>query len=121
LDELVKTGVFRRADRVARPSGEFRKENHHLNKGLSVTTPAVITSDDKKAAPTKKYKSVPENWKTLPEHKFRQVISDLEAVLFDISVDGIRANSPDGRIPEAALNRWADHLRAALKALTGGY
>jgi hypothetical protein len=81
----------------------------------------VIASDNNKAEAPKKYKSVPENWKTLPEAKFRQVISDLEAVLFDISADGVRMNSPDGRIPESALNRWAEHLRAALKALTGGH
>ena len=98
-----------------------RKETHHLNTRLPVTTSAVIASDNNKAEAPKKYKSVPENWKTLPEAKFRQVISDLEAVLFDISADGVRMNSPDGRIPESALNRWAEHLRAALKALTGGH
>ncbi len=91
-----------------------------MNTGLPVTTLAAITSDNKNAAPTKRYKSVPESWKTLPEYKFRQVISNLESVLFDISADGVRVNSPEGTIPESALNRWAEHLRDALKALTGG-
>ena len=89
-----------------------------MNTGLPVTTSAVTIPDSNKAAAPKKYKTVPENWKTIPDAKFRQVISDLEAVLFDISADGVRMNSPDGRIPESALNRWAGHLRAALKALT---
>jgi hypothetical protein len=77
-------------------------------------------SDEKKAAVPKKYKSVPQAWTTLPEGKFRQVINHLESVLLEISTDGNNVNILDGRVSVTTLNRWADHLRSALKALTVG-
>jgi len=63
---------------------------------------------------------VPESWKALSETKFRKVISDLESVLFDISTDGIGINTPDGKISESTLKRWAERLRDALEALSKG-
>jgi hypothetical protein len=83
----------------------------------AVTT---VTSEKQKVASPKKYKTVPESWKALPEATFRQVISDLESVLFEISVDGVGVNTPDGRISAQTLNRWAEHLRKALAALSKG-
>ena len=87
---------------------------------LPATTLPMMTSDKKRAAPAKKYKTVPESWKALPENTFRQAISDLESVLFEISVDGVGINTPDGRISAATLNRWAEHLRNALASLSKG-
>ncbi|HEU4340466.1 MAG TPA: hypothetical protein VFU31_02730 [Candidatus Binatia bacterium] len=72
------------------------------------------------AAVPRKYKSVPQAWTTLPEGKFRQVINHLESVLLEISTDGSNVNILDGRVSATTLNRWADHLRSALKALTVG-
>ena len=91
-----------------------------MNTELSVTTPAMITSDKKKAQSPKKYKSVPESWKALSETTFRHAISDLESVLFEISADGVGINTPDGKISATTLNRWAEHLRNALEALSKG-
>lgn len=73
---------------------------------------------EKKSLASKQYKSVPQNWTALPESKFRQVINHLESVLFEISTDGSSVNIPESRVSPATLNRWADHLRAALKAVT---
>lgn len=70
------------------------------------------------ASPKKTYKSIPENWKALSEVNYQKVISDLESILFDISVDGVNLNSPDGRVSQHQLNRWADGLRAALQVLS---
>jgi hypothetical protein len=64
-------------------------------------------------------KTVPADWKTLPEKRFRQVITHIEAVLLDISTDGRVDTNPFDRtqiIP--TLNRWAEHLRMALRELT---
>jgi hypothetical protein len=92
----------------------------HLDTGLSVT-PEDIASDNKNAAaPKKRYKSVPESWKALPETKFRQLISTLESVLFEISADGVGINTPDGKISASTLNRWAERLRDALETLSKG-
>jgi hypothetical protein len=68
--------------------------------------------------PTRKYKSVPENYKVLSEIKYHKLISDLEAVLLDISTDGVGFNTPDGKISPSTLKRWADYLRDALETLT---
>jgi len=70
------------------------------------------------AAPKKSYKSVPENYKALSECKYHKVIADLEAVLLDISTDGIGLNTPDGKISAATLNSWAERLRDALETLS---
>jgi hypothetical protein len=64
------------------------------------------------------YKSVPQSWKALPESKFRQVIAHVEAVLFEISTDGSSVNILERNVNPQTLNRWADHLRQALKTLT---
>ena len=92
-----------------------------MNTGLPVTTSAMIATDNTRAAPPKRYKSVPESWKTLSETKFHQVISDLESVLLDISTDGVGMNTPDGKISTTTLNRWAEHLRDALEILSKGH
>jgi hypothetical protein len=89
-----------------------------LSTDLPATTVATVTSEEKKVTPPKKYKTVPESWKALSETTFRQVIADLESVLFEISVDGVGINTPDGRISAQTLNRWAEHLRKALAALS---
>lgn len=86
-----------------------------------MNTSLPVTSDNRITAPLRKrYKSVPESWKALSETKFRKVISDLESVLFDISTDGIGINTPDGKISESTLKRWAERLRDALEALSKG-
>ena len=89
-----------------------------MNTGLTVTTPLATTSCNKETAPPKKYKSVPENYKVLSETKYHKVISDLEAVLLDISTDGVGFNTLDGKISTSTLKSWADYLRDALETLT---
>jgi hypothetical protein len=91
-----------------------------LNTEVSATGLSIVTADGKKAAPPKKFKTVPESWKALSETTYRQTIANLESVLFEISVDGVGINTPDGRISAATLNRWAEHLRNALGALSKG-
>ncbi|HSE88683.1 MAG TPA: hypothetical protein VLJ79_20860 [Candidatus Binatia bacterium] len=88
-----------------------------MNTGLTVTTPLTTMSCDK-TTPTKKYKSVPENYKVLSETKYHKVIADLEAVLLDISTDGVGFNTLDGKISASTLKNWADYLRDALETLT---
>jgi hypothetical protein len=80
--------------------------------------PSDITEEE--PAVPKNYKSVPQSWKALPESKFRQVIAHVEAVLFEISTDGSSVNILEGNVNVQMLNRWADHLRQALKMLTLG-
>ena len=79
-----------------------------------------VTANQPSATPKLKYKSVPESYKALSETKFRRVVSDLEAVLLDISADGIGVNTPDGRISTETLNSWAEYLRDALETLSKG-
>jgi len=90
-----------------------------LNPELPVTT-GRIKVDSEKTGTSKKYKSVPANWKAISENNFRRVIADLEMVLFDISADGVGINTPDGKISASTLNRWAEHLRNALETLSKG-
>lgn len=79
------------------------------------------TFDTKDAAGSKpRYKSVPEHYKVLSENRYHKVIADLEAVLLDISTDGIGLNTPDGKISTETLNRWAENLRNALETLSKG-
>jgi hypothetical protein len=66
----------------------------------------------------KSYKSVPENYKALSQCKYHRVVADLEAVLLDISTDGVGLNTPDGRISSSTLNSWAERLRDALETLS---
>lgn len=85
-----------------------------FDKPLSATT-----SSCSQAAPAKKsYKSVPENYKVLSETKYHNVIADLEAILLDISTDGVGINTPDGKISASTLKSWAESLRNALETLS---
>ena len=90
-----------------------------LNTSVSITTPAAITSPYTQTAPAKKaYKSVPENYRVLSETKYHKVVADLEAILLDISTDGVGINTPDGRISTTTLQSWASSLRNALETLS---
>jgi hypothetical protein len=64
------------------------------------------------------YKSIPESYRALSSGKYDKIISDLESILLDISADGNGLNSPDGRISEFTLRRWAECLRNALETLS---
>jgi len=81
---------------------------------LSATTPS-----SQQIAPAKRvYKSVPEHYKVLTDSKYHKVVADLEAILLDISSDGVGINTPDGRISESTLQNWAESLRNALETLS---
>lgn len=85
--------------------------------------PAILssatTSVNQQNAPAKKiYKSVPENYKVLTDIKYHKVVADLEAILLDISTDGVGVNTPDGKISESTLKNWAGFLRNALETLS---
>ena len=85
--------------------------------------PAILssatTSINQQNAPAKKiYKSVPENYKILTDIKYHKVVADLEAILLDISTDGVGVNTPDGKISESTLKNWAGSLRNALETLS---
>ena len=85
--------------------------------------PAILssatTSVNQQNAPAKKiYKSVPENYKVLTDIKYHKVVADLEAILLDISTDGVGINTPDGKIRESTLKNWAESLRNALETLS---
>jgi len=80
---------------------------------------SATTSINQANSPVKKnYKSVPENYKVLSETKYHKVVADLEAILLDISTDGIGINTPDGKISESTLKGWAQSLRNALETLS---
>ena len=90
-----------------------------LNTSVSITTPAAITSPYTQTAPAKKpYKSVPENYRVLSDTKYHKVVAHLEAILLDISTDGVGINTPDGRISTTTLQSWASSLRNALETLS---
>jgi hypothetical protein len=77
---------------------------------------------NKNGAPAKKaYKSVPENWKALSEINYQRVISNLESILFEISVDGENLNAPDGKVGAERLKQWAEGLRDSLETLSKGH
>ncbi len=82
--------------------------------------PAARTAIDSQASsPAKRnYKSVPENYKVLSETKYHKVVADLEAILLDISTDGVAITTPDGKISESTLKSWAQSLRNALASLS---
>jgi hypothetical protein len=66
-----------------------------------------------------KFKNIPEDWKAIPAGRFRKIITDIEAVLLEISVDGkVTSNPFDWRPAIPTLEAWANHLRSALKELT---
>ena len=80
---------------------------------------ALTTSNGEASSPAKKnYKSVPETYKVLSETKYHKVVGALEAILLDISTDGVGINTPDGKISEATLKGWAESLRSALETLS---
>ena len=90
-----------------------------MNTAVAFITPLATTSCTKETAPSKKtYKSVPENYKVLSDTKYHKVVADLEAILLDISTDGIGINTPDGRISASTLKSWAESLRNALETLS---
>jgi hypothetical protein len=90
-----------------------------LNTPVPVTTPPAITAPYTQTAPAKKpFKSVPENYRVLSETKYHKIVADLEAILLDISTDGIGINTPDGRISTSTLKTWAESLRSALQTLS---
>ena len=71
------------------------------------------------SAPAKKaYKSVPENYRVLSDAKYHKIVADLEAILLDISTDGVGINTPDGKISPETLKQWAESLRNALETLS---
>jgi hypothetical protein len=62
---------------------------------------------------------VPEEWRAIPPGRFTKAIGHIEAVLLDITVDDtVTSNAFDWKPTLPTLQVWADHLRAALKALT---
>ena len=87
---------------------------------LALATPlSATTSVSQQNAPAKKaYKSVPEHYKVLTDSKYHKVVADLEAILLDISTDGIGINTLDGKISESTLKNWAESLRNALETLS---
>lgn len=80
---------------------------------------SVTTSASQANSPAKKnYKSVPKKYKVLSENKYHKIVGDLEAILLDISTDGVGINTPDGKISESTLKSWAQSLRNALETLS---
>lgn len=84
------------------------------NAAIVETTPLTSSPSPAKKA----YKSVPVNYKVLSEAKYDRVVADLEAILLDISTDGVGINTPDGKISPATLRAWAESLRDALETLS---
>lgn len=90
-----------------------------MNIAVSINPASTTTSSYAPAAPAKKtYKSVPENYKVLSETKHQKVVADLEAILLEISTDGVGINTPDGKISPFTLKSWAASLRNALETLS---
>ena len=90
-----------------------------MNTEVTLSTPLPTTSYARETAPLKKsYKSVPESYRVLSDGKYHKVVADLEAILLDISTDGIGINTPDGKISPATLKSWAETLRNALETLS---
>jgi len=90
-----------------------------LNTTNSDPPSVVISSSSQPNSSAKKsYKSVPENYKVLSEIKYHKVVANLEAILLDISTDGVGINTPDGKISESRLKNWAESLRDALESLS---
>lgn len=87
---------------------------------MAPTTPwsATPLGSEKNGSAKKNYKTVPENYKVLSDTKYHKVVADLEAILLDISTDGVGINTPDGKISESSLKNWAASLRNALETLS---
>ncbi len=79
---------------------------------------SASSSTQPNGAAKKTYKSVPDNYRVLSETKYHKIVADLEAILLDISTDGIGINTPDGKISESTLKGWAQSLRNALETLS---
>ena len=80
---------------------------------------STTSSSGKDTLPEKKsFKSVPKNYRVLSDTKFHKVVADLEAILLDISTDGVGINTPDGKISPSTLKSWAESLRNALETLS---
>jgi hypothetical protein len=91
----------------------------NLNTTISDPPSVAISSNSRQNSSVKKsYKSVPENYKVISEIKYHKIVADLEAILLDISTDGIGINTPDGKISESSLKNWAESLRDALQSLS---
>jgi len=98
-------------------SDEQRRVN--LNTTISVAPPTATSAGSQQNGSAKKsYKSVPESYKVLSETKYHKVVADLEAILLDISTDGVGINTPDGKISGSTLKDWAESLRNALETLS---
>jgi len=90
-----------------------------LSTTISIPLSAAVFSNSGQAASVKKsYKSVPENYKVISEIKYHKIVADLEAILLDISTDGVGINTPDGKISQTTLKNWAESLRDALESLS---
>ena len=91
-----------------------------METATALSSPSLVRpSSSNTAAPAKRaYKSVPENYRVLTEAKYHKVVTDLEAILLDISTDGVGINTPDGRISASTLKSWAESLRNALETLS---
>jgi len=89
------------------------------NNAVALNTSFATPSRGKEAGPAKRaFKSVPDNYRVLSEAKYHRVVEDLEAILLDISTDGVGINTPDGRISTTTLQSWAESLRNALETLS---
>jgi hypothetical protein len=82
---------------------------------MAPTTPSGIPQN---GLAKKNYKSVPEHYKVLSDTKYHKIVADLEAILLDISTDGVGINTPDGKISAWTLKNWAQSLRSALETLS---
>jgi hypothetical protein len=87
---------------------------------MDPTTPrsAAPSGSEQNGSAKKNYKSVPENCRVLSDSKYHKVVADLEAILLDISTDGVGINTPDGKISASSLKNWAAALRNALETLS---
>lgn len=89
-----------------------------MNLALAIPSSATTLRSQQNAPAKRVYKSVPEHYKVLTDSKYHKVVSDLEAILLDISTDGVGVNAADGRISESSLKNWAESLRNALETLS---
>jgi hypothetical protein len=103
----------------ARACSDETRRFHVDNNAVALNTSFATPSRGKEAGPAKRaFKSVPDNYRVLSEAKYHRVVEDLEAILLDISTDGVGINTPDGRISTTTLQSWAESLRNALETLS---
>ena len=89
-----------------------------MNTAFPIHSPATSSTGKDTATANKAYKSVPQNYRVLSDTKYHKVVADLEAILLDISTDGVGINTPDGKISPSTLKSWAESLRNALETLS---